>query len=525
MSFYNPQIPCYRSSDNSSPSLHHFQFFLSNYHPQLVLIFLPDNQSPMIAVLLFFSNSCIIALQNQVNQLQIELVQAKTAYLTLETAFQELACNVQLVNADPTIFIRATGSTSKSRTPSTNQLPPVNKQDYPDVKFWTRAEWEQWCAIPQGLIEKVKHSPVPYLEDDNGHPVTEDLLDAIRKTIRSLWFEFGTKGLLKANPGCTNSPDAATMNSHNATTNSPSATTNSSDANTNSPDATTISPAVTISLPTITAVVKLTGSSSTSNHQIKIDTDSVTSPDSLPDDSELIDPVIDPAPLDDRVQTQFSAISPDLEKENMSTVGTSVPAPLIRPPILLINPLAASIRRPLTKSDTMNTAMTPPSTIANVDGPSFASASTALLSLDDSSDTSVISSKKVVRMRLGPKKNGCNLCTFRWLKQVNTNGGPTKEFNTYYSQLDTERIKSYDTEAAHLEKDGLWTKNSDIANSAITMVLAVPVTAFVLPLDPLVSPVANHLLAFLIAVLCLLLCHCRVACLLSCFVIAPYCVF
>ncbi|KAG2349834.1 hypothetical protein BDR05DRAFT_943699 [Suillus weaverae] len=90
--------------------------------------------------------------------------------------------------------------------------------------------------------------------------------------------------------------------------------------------------------------------------------------------------------------------------------------------------------------------------ITNVTGPpesiASQSASTALLSSDDGPNNSVLS--KVVKMQPGPRKNGCNLCVFCWLKQVSIGGGSTKEFNVYYSQLGTEQIKLYDTEAVHL---------------------------------------------------------------------------
>ncbi|KAG2737255.1 hypothetical protein P692DRAFT_20883758, partial [Suillus brevipes Sb2] len=182
-------------------------------------------------------------------------------------------------------------------------------------------------------------------------------------------------------------------------------------------------------------------------------------------------------------------------KENESTAGISnspsVPSIPKRPLVLLINPLAGSIRRPQVNPATVvNATMTPttvplaatssnseqipeaPSqtSIANVTGPpesiASQSAPTALLSSDNGPDNSV-SSKKVVKMRPGPRKNGRNLCAFRWLKQVSVGGGSTKEFNVYYSQLGAEQIKLYDTEAVRLEQAKLWTKNGDIADGTM----------------------------------------------------------
>jgi hypothetical protein len=108
-------------------------------------------------------------------------------------AFQELARSVQLINADPMNFT----STGISPTaPPTKKLPPIDKDDYPDVLFWTRADWDKWQMTSQGLKQKGKRGPAAFLEDDNGEPITEESLDTIRKTIRGLWFEFAVKGLL-----------------------------------------------------------------------------------------------------------------------------------------------------------------------------------------------------------------------------------------------------------------------------------------------------------------------------------------
>ncbi|KAG2125147.1 hypothetical protein DEU56DRAFT_759389 [Suillus clintonianus] len=586
MSFYSTRIPYYQSSDNSSP-------------PLLTPSPLPSGSFELCSAALDFSqgqlesndsnsalfqngylhgpsNSRVVTLQNQVNQLQIELIQAKTAYSTLESAFRELARNVQLTNTDPTRVTTA--------TPTCNQIPPVDKQDHPDVKFWSRADWEKWHSTPQGLKQKVKRGPAPYLEHEDGQPVTEELLDAIRKTIRSIWFEFATKGLLptswsklihstrllfhslveekhplfrlatdgwkldllcstsypswrknhldangnyvkhskkvkeensngesdardrkrawspepdslctkkrvKGESANSNSSNATATSPPNATTSPPTAITNSPAATTsiNSPiDAMTSSPALE-SEEAAAGSVKSAGPSSTVNDQVELSTNFITSLGSPLD--EPLDPFIDPMLLDDHINTQSLALlSPDSGKENMPA-ATLVPAPSIRPPpILLINPITSSTgssRHPLTKSAMVNAATTPTvplpgtsdavkgaealsSTIANSASPSFkpVSESTPLASPNDGPDTSA-SSKKIVRMRPGPKKNGRNLCAFRWLKQVNTGGGSTKEFNTYYSQLDKEQIELYDTEAARLEREGLWTKNSDILDGAM----------------------------------------------------------
>jgi hypothetical protein len=121
-------------------------------------------------------------------------VKAKTAYSTLEYvaamflyprclidvsfdrgAFRELARNVHLVNADPMTFTSA----SISPTSSTTRLSPVDKNDYPGVIFWTRADWDKWQTTSQGLKQKGKRGPAAFLEDKNGEAITEESLDII----------------------------------------------------------------------------------------------------------------------------------------------------------------------------------------------------------------------------------------------------------------------------------------------------------------------------------------------------------
>lgn len=104
---------------------------------------------------------------------------------------------MRLVNPDPTLLGTTACISESPRASSSIQIsPPVSKHDYPNIRFWTRAEWEEWRATPTGLRQKVTRGPAPYLEHENGEAVTEELLDSIRKTIRGIWFEFGTKGLL-----------------------------------------------------------------------------------------------------------------------------------------------------------------------------------------------------------------------------------------------------------------------------------------------------------------------------------------
>ncbi|KAG2740197.1 hypothetical protein P692DRAFT_201872589 [Suillus brevipes Sb2] len=105
MTFYTPQLPHYNFSNSSSPPLIQTPSPLPSGPSQLPPLHgleypqSSDNlerpgDSSLFQSGYSNSNSYINTLQNQVTQLQLELVKAKTAYSTLEGAFRELARNV-----------------------------------------------------------------------------------------------------------------------------------------------------------------------------------------------------------------------------------------------------------------------------------------------------------------------------------------------------------------------------------------------------------------------------------------------
>ncbi|KAG2340366.1 hypothetical protein BDR05DRAFT_950449 [Suillus weaverae] len=63
------------------------------------------------------------------------------------------------------------------------------------------------------------------------------------------------------------------------------------------------------------------------------------------------------------------------------------------------------------------------------------------------------------KMRPTQTKNGCNLCAHCWLKQVESNK-TTEEFSVYYLDLLADQRKKYDTEAAELVANNAWDKKA-----------------------------------------------------------------
>ncbi|KAG1720846.1 hypothetical protein EDB19DRAFT_1917696 [Suillus lakei] len=475
MTFYTPPLPHYHFSNSSSPTLIQTPSPLPSGPSQLLPLHgleypeSSDNlQRPGDSSLFQSgysnSNSYINMLQNQLTQLQLELVKAKTAYSTLEGAFCELACNVQLVHADPMTFTSA----SISPTSSTNRLSPVDKNDYPGIIFWTRADWDKWQTTSQGLKQKGKCRPAAFLEDKNGEAITEESLDIIRKTIRSLWFEFAVKGLLATSW-------SKTMHS--------TRTLFCSIMEEKHPLFRLVTDGWKLDLLCSTAYpswhknhLDADGNLLKQSKKVKQEDDNIdyrsnksTGP-LLPVNSNIptSKPVLlegSPSPINTSLPLADSDTSipppfklPEAENENEAPLALVTMPPTFSC-IVLTNPLAGLTRRPLTKSTTaslgpsdsvLKPVMAPPSITVDPTGTNITLSPCIPTTLPQSDVlAAAVSSKRAVKMRPGLKKNAWNLCAFCWLKQVNA-AGSTNEFNVYYLKLNEVQISSYDTEAKQL---------------------------------------------------------------------------
>ncbi|KAG2066715.1 hypothetical protein BDR04DRAFT_1159977 [Suillus decipiens] len=437
-------------------------------------------------------NTCIVALQNRVNQLQLELLQAKTGFSTLEAAFQELTHSVQLINADPMNF---TSTGISLMAPPTKKLPPINKDNYPD---------------------KGKHGPAAFLEDDNGEPITEESLDTIRKMIRGLWFEFTVKGLLattwsktihsmrtlfhsimeekhplfrlaidgwKLDLLCSTAYPSWRKNHLDADGNllkqSKKVKQEDNDINYHRGTKRTCSPSFEgssalkhVKAESVNPLTAVKGTSTLEPMPMLEDNPGTVEPTPMLEDNpgtlELkpmlednptssassnasLPPVATLIPSPDAslpsVVTPIPPPSPKTEKENQ---------PLTHACITLKNPLMGLTCQPLVKSTvpTSTTVLDTTKTILSLKlGLPSTSDTTvptniplapgnpaALPQVNDTLPTATISSlKKPAKMWPGPTKKGRNLCALRWLKQVTP--GSTNEFNAYYSTLNEAQIQ------------------------------------------------------------------------------------
>jgi hypothetical protein len=78
---------------------------------------------------------------------------------------------------------------------------PTNRTDFPNVKFWTRQDWNQYLS-KQDKIKSKEKKPArgtenvgqTYIEDIHGKVISADRATAIRQTLRQLWREYELNG-------------------------------------------------------------------------------------------------------------------------------------------------------------------------------------------------------------------------------------------------------------------------------------------------------------------------------------------
>ncbi|KAG1818007.1 uncharacterized protein BJ212DRAFT_1348239, partial [Suillus subaureus] len=72
-----------------------------------------------------------------------------------------------------------------SSVPATANRP--TRVIHPKIRFWTNDDFLGWLDSPDG--RRADRGKVPYLEDENGDPLTDPIVKSIRKLLRGAWAE------------------------------------------------------------------------------------------------------------------------------------------------------------------------------------------------------------------------------------------------------------------------------------------------------------------------------------------------
>lgn len=65
--------------------------------------------------------------------------------------------------------------------------PRPNAKSHPNIRFWHRVDYDSWLDSP--AAKRAQRGTVPFLEDEDGQPITAKMLKAIREGCRAAWAE------------------------------------------------------------------------------------------------------------------------------------------------------------------------------------------------------------------------------------------------------------------------------------------------------------------------------------------------
>ncbi|KAF8317815.1 hypothetical protein F5887DRAFT_1088625 [Amanita rubescens] len=149
---------------------------------------------------------------------QNELLQQENQELHITAKVTE-----KLLDRMTTVTISRTGQSNACEPPATSvrqsnfptsnleMPPPLQKETFPDVRFWNQSAYTRWSTRQKGVTDGLSQQQVrrgrpsnasqndedrhPYIEDADGKPVGKSRLYNISKKARRLWYALDDAGL------------------------------------------------------------------------------------------------------------------------------------------------------------------------------------------------------------------------------------------------------------------------------------------------------------------------------------------
>ncbi|KAG1766968.1 hypothetical protein EDD22DRAFT_950294 [Suillus occidentalis] len=363
-------------------------------------------------------NQQILALHERCKSLELQIVKLTSERDTLRAMFQQLASGIRLPQTD-------SGLELDSITPP---FQPITKRPtrltHPCVQFWTNEDFTAWLDSPDGL--RANRGKVPYLEDENGDPLTDTIIKSIRKLLRGAWAELIRRKLAPKTWGKADDDEESSGCSSNA----------KGKKRKQSKSLKSVVPEKKMKVDPIREHMLLSPSPSLAPSRAPSPTLPLASlsPTTLPlkslnlqDEPSPTAASLETIPL--LVLTRSTSVAVPMEKENIPPS----PQPTIK--IKMTNPLSTlALAAVGTMIPPLPPSIDPPPTLS-------APCSTAMK----------------VPGKAAQTKNG--LCSISWLKQVASNK-TTEEFCVYYGDLSADQRKKYDTEAGELVANNAWNKKA-----------------------------------------------------------------
>ncbi|KAG1823834.1 uncharacterized protein BJ212DRAFT_1326866 [Suillus subaureus] len=357
--------------------------------------------------------------------LELQIVKLTSERDTLKSMFQQLSSAVRLHQTDSLDL----DCTLISSVPATANRP--TRVTHPKIRFWTNDDFLGWLDSPDG--RRADRGKVPYLEDENGDPLTDPIVKSIRKLLRGAWAELVRRKLAPKTWG------KATATARQIVQVDPTVN---------------ILPSTPDSLlaPSPTMPNSLAAES-----MLLLSRSHPTTPSRAPSPTIRLSPILLPNNPNSRQLPAIPPASPEFivaEKENIPPPTPDPIAPPIK--IIMTNSLSTlALAAVGTLIPPLPSSIDPPlkAPLANDSADSKGKKGKA-----DDFASGKGTSKTSKKMRPSPTRNGRNLCALRWLKQIKTDG-TTEEFCLYYVDLTAEQRKNYDDEASALVASNTWVKN------------------------------------------------------------------
>ncbi|KAG2157303.1 hypothetical protein DEU56DRAFT_750442 [Suillus clintonianus] len=377
--------------------------------------------------------------QAKLSETQLELCKTRTERDTIKASFGELIAVLRLPEStDPLNF----SLTSSALTGHDKVLRP-SRESHPKIRFWTRTDYDKY--IENAESGSGTRGKAPWLELEDGGPVTVEQLRAIRKLLAKEELVEDDSDLVISESKCTVrnkngkrqlSDDSESLAHQDGRKNFKS-----------SPLQLTVIKELRDALP---------------SPSLLLDQDS--EPRSANGHSSS--PINDSLPLEDHILNKL----PRPRDASVPPFGVYLPQPSRQD-----SPPPRSPARETEFSPTRHTSMSHSAqgankeNDANIFGPRGiaktipAPAHSPIKKTDDGPAALKVpsdnkASKK--KMRPGVAKNARNLCALRWLKQVKTSG-TTDEFCMYWAALTPAQQDEYKADVERLQSAGTWTKASD----------------------------------------------------------------
>jgi hypothetical protein len=93
---------------------------------------------------------------------------------------------------------------------STSEVHRPNPETHPHVRFWNKPDYLKW--LDTAGADSGDRGKLPFLEDENGDPVPEAMIDSIRKSLRTAWSELADRKLAPSTWGKLSASGAQLVN-------------------------------------------------------------------------------------------------------------------------------------------------------------------------------------------------------------------------------------------------------------------------------------------------------------------------